>query len=123
VPVDRVAYRAYARILQAEADRYGLDLAGLPLTQDDYWRDKIDLLLVDPVPLVSFTFGIPDPAVIKTPRALGTFVVQTITSADEARQPAGGHSGTFKVVTTHPAEEIVASPWTPAWVSSAPNSS
>jgi hypothetical protein len=66
--------------------------------------------------------GIPDPAVIKTPRALGTFVVQTITSADEARQPAdagvdalavqssaaGGHSGTFKVVTTHPAEEIVA---------------
>ena len=110
VPVDPAAYAAYTRALQPEADRYGLDLAAVPVTEDDDgWRDKIDLLLADPVPLVTFTFGIPDPAVITALGTAGTLVGQTVTSADEARQAAaagvdvlvvqgsaaGGHSGTL----------------------------
>jgi NAD(P)H-dependent flavin oxidoreductase YrpB (nitropropane dioxygenase family) len=110
VPVERAAYQEYARALQPEADRYGLDLADIPVTEDDDgWRDKIDLLLADPVPLATFTFGIPDPGVIKALRDAGTLVGQTVTSPGEARQAAdagidvlivqgfaaGGHSGTL----------------------------
>ncbi len=107
VPVDPEEFRRYARTLQADAARFGLDLAGRePVEDDDHWNDKIDLLLTDPVPVVSFTFGLPDRTVIAALRAAGTFVVQTVTSADEARtadadalvvqaSAAGGHSGTL----------------------------
>ncbi len=108
VPIDPATYAAYARRLQPEADRYDLDLAGIPRTEDDDgWRDKIDLLLDAPVPVVTFTFGLPDPAVAEALRAAGTLVGQTVTSPDEARRAAnadflvvqassaGGHSGTL----------------------------
>ena len=56
--------RRYADALQAEADRYGLRLAGAASrADDDGWPDKLDLLLADPVPVVSFTFGLPAPSV------------------------------------------------------------
>lgn len=110
VPIDRAAYQKYVRTLQPEADSYGLDLAGIPLTEDDdAWRDKIDLLLADPVPLATFTFGIPGPDVLKQLRKAGILVGQTVTSIGEARQAeaagvdvlvvqgfsAGAHSGTL----------------------------
>jgi nitronate monooxygenase len=110
VPVDAEAFRRYARSIQAEGDRYDLDLTGGdPVEDDDHWLDKIDLLLADPVPLVGFTFGVPDPAVVTALRSAGTVVVQTVTSAEEARvaadagadllavqaSAAGGHSGTL----------------------------
>jgi nitronate monooxygenase len=110
VPVDADAYRRYARAVQAEAERYGLDLtAGDPVEDDDHWHDKIDLLLADPVPVASFTFGIPQATVVAALRRAGTLVVQTVTSADEARaaadagvdvlvvqaSAAGAHSGTL----------------------------
>jgi nitronate monooxygenase len=110
VPVDAVAYRRYAHAIQAEAERFGLDLAaGDPVEDDDHWNDKIDLLLSDPVPLVSFTFGVPEHAVVAALRKAGTVVAQTVTSADEARiavdagadvlvvqaSAAGAHSGTL----------------------------
>jgi NAD(P)H-dependent flavin oxidoreductase YrpB (nitropropane dioxygenase family) len=110
VPVDNEAYRRYARVIQAEAEPYGLDLtAGDPVEDDDHWRDKVDLLLADPVPVVSFTFGMPEPSVVAALRTAGTLVVQTVTSAEEARLAeesgadvlivqswaAGAHSGTL----------------------------
>jgi NAD(P)H-dependent flavin oxidoreductase YrpB (nitropropane dioxygenase family) len=110
VPVDVQAFRRYARAIQAEAERYGLNLADAdPVEDDDHWADKVDLLLADPVPVVSFTFGIPDPAVVAALRGAGTVVVQTVTSAGEAgaaaaagvdalvvqASAAGGHSGTL----------------------------
>ncbi|GLY75934.1 oxidoreductase [Actinoallomurus iriomotensis] len=110
VPVDAEAYRRYARAIQAEAEPYGLDLtAGEPVEDDDHWKDKIDLLLADPVPVVSFTFGVPEPAVIAALRAAGSLIAQTVTSAEEARlaeeagagllivqcSAAGAHSGTL----------------------------
>lgn len=110
VPVDPEAYRRYAAAIQVEADLYGLDLKGAaPREDDDGWQDKIDLLLGDPVPVVSFTFGIPDRSVIAALHKAGSLLIQTVTSADEARlaaaaqvdalavqsTAAGGHSGTL----------------------------
>ncbi|MCW2521821.1 MAG: 2-nitropropane dioxygenase [Frankiales bacterium] len=110
VPISRDAFNAYARALQPEADVYGIDLSEIGLRQDeDHWTEKIDLLLADPVPIVSFTFGIPAEGVIAALKRVGTITVQTVTSAAEARQAAaagvdllavqssaaGGHSGTF----------------------------
>lgn len=110
VPVDPDEYRTYARAVQMDADRYGLTLAvDDPVEDDDYWSDKIDLLLGDPVPVVGFTFGIPDRSIVAALRKAGTIVVQTVTSPEEARQAAdagpdmlvaqssaaGGHLGTL----------------------------
>ncbi|MDX3261077.1 nitronate monooxygenase [Streptomyces sp. MI02-2A] len=66
-------------------------------------------MLADPVPVVSFTFGLPGRSIVAELRKAGTVVVQTVTSADEARRAAeigvdavivqasaaGGHSATF----------------------------
>jgi NAD(P)H-dependent flavin oxidoreductase YrpB (nitropropane dioxygenase family) len=110
VPVDADAFRRYATAISAEGDRYGLDLASAqPAEDDDHWADKIDLLLADPVPVASFTFGLPDRAVIAALRKAGTLVAQTVTSAQEAQRAAeagadllvaqaaaaGGHWGTL----------------------------
>ena len=108
-PVDPAAFRSYARRIQPEAEAYGLDLTAAPIVEDDdHWRDKVDLLRADPVPTVSFTFGIPEAAVVSDLQRAGSVVLQTVTSADEARRAmdagvdglavqgagAGGHSAT-----------------------------
>ena len=110
VPVDPEEFRRYARLIQAEADAYGLDLtAAAPVEDDDAFAEKIDLLVAHPVPVVSFTFGIPGSGVIATLRRAGTYVIQTVTNAAEARaaaeagvdalavqaKSAGAHSGTL----------------------------
>jgi nitronate monooxygenase len=108
VPVDPGAYEQYRRQLQQEAEIFGIDLGSVAIKEDDdYWQDKVDLLLADPVPVVSFTFGIPEPRLIDALKNAGSLVAQTITSPDEARlatatgvdvllvqaAAAGGHSG------------------------------
>jgi nitronate monooxygenase len=108
VPVDPGAYEQYRRQLQQEAEIFGIDLGGVAIKEDDdYWQDKVDLLLAEPVPVVSFTFGIPEPRLIDALKNAGSLVAQTITSPDEARlatetgvdvllvqaAAAGGHSG------------------------------
>jgi nitronate monooxygenase len=108
VPVDPDEYQKYRGRIQREADRYEIDLGNVPVTEnDDYWQEKVDLLLADPVPVVTFTFGIPEPKVITALKNAGSLVGQTVTSAAEARlaaetdadvllvqaAAAGGHSG------------------------------
>ena len=108
VPVDPDAYQKYRGQIQQEADRYEIDLGTVPVTEnDDYWQEKVDLLLADPVPVVTFTFGIPEPKVIAALKNAGSLIGQTITSPAEARlaaeteadvllvqaAAAGGHSG------------------------------
>lgn len=97
----------YARLLRPEADRLGVSL-GQPGRGDDWFPDKIEMLLADPVPLVSFTFGVPDAAALVALGKAGTVRVVTVTSAEEARRveglavdaicvqsaAAGGHRGT-----------------------------
>src|SRR6059058_4361380 len=69
---------------QAEADAYGLRLEGTtPVEDDDAWSAKVDLLVSDPVPVVSFTFGLPDRSVITALKRAGTLIIQTVTSAAE----------------------------------------
>ncbi len=109
VPITAGAYRRYAAAVQREADRFGLTLPTDPIDDDDAFDAKIELLLSNPVPIVSFTFGIPADRVIRALQRAGTAVVQTVTSQSEAElaaaagvdmlavqaADAGGHSGTF----------------------------
>jgi nitronate monooxygenase len=110
VPVDPEAFRRYARAIDPEARAYGIDLRAAAIVEDDdHWRDKVDLLLADPVPAVSFTFGIPGVAVVAALRDAGSLVIQTVTSPAEAAaaaeagadalvvqaSAAGAHSGTL----------------------------
>lgn len=109
VPITDDSYRRYARALHAEADRLGVTLPGQPIDDDDQFGAKIELLLSNPVPVVSFTFGLPGADVITAMRKAGTVVVQTVTTLAEAdiaaaagvdmlvvqAAVAGGHSGTF----------------------------
>jgi nitronate monooxygenase len=89
VPVDPVAYGRYRSALRTEADRYGVHLPENPREDDDHWHAKVELLLADPVPVVSFTFGIPDDGVIVAFRKAGTLTVQTVTTVDEAKLAVG----------------------------------
>ncbi|MGH3267210.1 MAG: NAD(P)H-dependent flavin oxidoreductase [Trebonia sp.] len=107
--VDPVEYRRYAEALRPLAERYGVELPAEPVEDDDRWEQKLDLLRRDPVPVVSFTFGIPPAEVIASLRSRGSVVVQTVTNAAEARaatgagvdmlavqgSAAGGHSATL----------------------------
>ncbi|WP_445160431.1 NAD(P)H-dependent flavin oxidoreductase [Mycobacterium sp. Dal123C01] len=109
LPIDPESYRAYAAIIQQEADQFGLTLPADPIEDTDRFDEKIALLLDDPVPMVSFTFGIPPRSVIAALQQANTVVVQTVTTPDEAAQAhdagvdmlalqaavAGGHSGTL----------------------------
>lgn len=109
VPIDVEAYRRYAAALKPEADRLGVTMPADPIEDDDAFDAKVDLLRSDPVPVVSFTFGLPGADVIRGLQEAGTVLVQTVTSADEAEAAAaagvdmlavqasvaGGHSGTF----------------------------
>jgi nitronate monooxygenase len=110
VPVDPREFRRYARELRADAEPYAIDLAGAaPVEHDDHFAEKVELLLAEPVPVVSFTFGLPPGPVIAALRRAGSLVLQTVTSAAEARaaadagvdalvvqaSAAGAHSGTF----------------------------
>ncbi|OBG52766.1 nitronate monooxygenase family protein [Mycobacterium sp. E735] len=109
LPVDPERYRAYAAIVQRDADQFGLTLPSEPIEDSDKFDEKVALLLDDPVPMVSFTFGIPPRAVIAALRKAGSVVVQTVTTPDEAvaardagvdmlavqGAAAGGHSGTL----------------------------
>ncbi|WP_448625948.1 nitronate monooxygenase [Geodermatophilus sp. URMC 64] len=101
-------FRRYAAELAPEGEPYGLDLAAAePRWDDDAWTAKIDLLLADPVPVVSFTFGVPPADVVAALRRAGSRVLVTVTADDEARAAeeagadglvvqcadAGAHSG------------------------------
>jgi NAD(P)H-dependent flavin oxidoreductase YrpB (nitropropane dioxygenase family) len=100
-------FRQYATSIAAEGRQYGLELAKAPLVaDDDHWAAKIDLLVRNPVPVVSFTFGVPPGDVIAALRRAGSRVLITVTSPDEVAtaaeadalivqsSEAGAHSGT-----------------------------
>jgi nitronate monooxygenase len=110
LPVDPVEFGNYAAAIAADAARYGIDVtAAEPIEDDDHWQAKLALLRADPVPVVSFTFGLPDSATVAELQRAGTVVLLTVTSPDEARLAAdlrpdglvvqsgaaGGHSGTL----------------------------
>ncbi len=109
IDIDVADYRAYARQIQPVADKYGVELPTVPRSDEDLFDDKLAVLRDDPVPVVSFTFGIPSQAVIAGLQRLGMVTVQSVTNVDEARAAAdagvdmlavqgcfaGGHSATL----------------------------
>jgi nitronate monooxygenase len=123
--LDEDGLRRYAEVLQPLADRYGIDLSSVPLVEDDDgWSDKLDVLLADPVPVVSVTFGMPSRAELAALRRAGTTVLVTVTTVDEAKaatergadalvaqgSSAGGHSGThdaFRAIVPAPTADLV----------------
>jgi nitronate monooxygenase len=82
---------------------------GEPRTDDDFYAQKVERLLADPVAVVSFTFGCPPAELVERFRAAGSAVWITVTDPDEARAAAqagadalvvqgveaGGHRGSF----------------------------
>ncbi len=107
-PAARPGLAAYVDEIAVEATR--LDVAlGEPRFDDDAFDAKVDLLCREPVAVVSFTFGVPPPEVVRRLRAVGSEIWLTVTSPDDARvastlEPdalivqgfeAGGHRAVF----------------------------
>jgi nitronate monooxygenase len=109
-PADIGPVERYRLLLRAEADRYEVDLPPLRLDDDDHFAAKVELAAAYRVPLVSFTFGLPETRVLRMLHAAGCATLLTVTSADEARHAAtreptgliaqagsaGGHSATLR---------------------------
>ncbi|MED3720327.1 nitronate monooxygenase [Geobacillus stearothermophilus] len=106
--VDEEAVERYRVALAAEAERFGASV-GEPKWEDDEWAAKLDVLLQERVPVVSFTFGCPDKEVIAALQKAGSFVIVTVTAVEEAEmaaeaganalcvqgEEAGGHRASF----------------------------
>jgi nitronate monooxygenase len=59
---------------------------GEPVWTDDDYPAKVDLLVADPVAVVSFTFGLPSHEDVARLRAAGSKIVVTVTTPAEARE-------------------------------------
>jgi nitronate monooxygenase len=109
VPADREAVARYRAVIATEVESLGASLGPERWEDDDDWDAKVDLLCQDPVPWVSFTFGLPGASVVRRLRGAGSRLLLTVTDVDEARAAveldpdglvvqsaaAGGHRGTF----------------------------
>ncbi|MGI5140167.1 MULTISPECIES: nitronate monooxygenase [unclassified Streptomyces] len=107
---DRAAVEVYAEQLAGEAAWYETELGDPDSGRDDGYDAKLAVLLDNPVPVVSFHFGVPEPAALDSLRRVGTFTLVTATTADEALAvqeagadavivqgvEAGGHQGTHR---------------------------
>ena len=99
---------AYAEHIGAEAERYGV-AASEPRHDDDDFDAKLEVVLAEQIPIVSFTFGCPGRETIARAHRARTDVWVTVTSPAEARlaaeagadaiiaqgYEAGGHRGSF----------------------------
>lgn len=81
--VDHAALDAYAARLEPEARRWNVRL-GEPAGGDDEFPAKLGALLSDPVPVVSFVFGLPDRDAVRALRDRGTEVWATVNDPDAA---------------------------------------
>ena len=99
----------YLATVEADAEAVGAAL-GPASWDDDHYEDKVALLLADPPPAVSFTFGCPSGDVVSAFDRRGTLVAVTVTDPEEAARAdaagahalcvqgpeAGAHRGTFE---------------------------
>ncbi|MFF9144363.1 nitronate monooxygenase [Streptomyces sp. NPDC014861] len=108
--VDPAAVEVYRHQLAGEAGWYETPLGETDDSRDDGYESKLAILLDDPVPVVSFTFGCPKQETLQAFARAGTYTIVTVTSAAEARTAqaagadalcvqgveAGGHQGTYR---------------------------
>jgi nitronate monooxygenase len=106
---DFVQLECYAEELEDIADHYRVEVGYPEYGDDDDWERKLEVVADERPEVVSFTFGVPSPDVIRRFSALGLLVMVTVTSAYEAGvavaagadslivqgPDAGGHRGTF----------------------------
>lgn len=104
------AVEVYAHQLAGEATWYDTELGDPDSGRDDGYDAKLAVLLDNPVPVVSFHFGVPSPDVLDSLRRAGTFTLVTATTPEEALAvqragadavivqgvEAGGHQGTHR---------------------------
>ena len=76
-PVDEAALGRYLAELEKEASSLGVSL-GPSEWSDDEWSAKLDVLLREPVPVVSFALGYPSREVVSALQEVGARVVVTI---------------------------------------------
>ncbi|GGY12116.1 nitronate monooxygenase [Streptomyces djakartensis] len=109
---DPAAIDGYAHQLAGEATWYEAELGDPESGRDDGYETKLAVLRDNPVPVVSFHFGAPSRDVVDALHRVGTFVLATATTPDEARAvertgadaviaqgvEAGGHQGTHRDV-------------------------
>lgn len=81
---DTGAFTRFARSLEADAAELGIALDLNPRTDDDGWEQKLAYLEDHPVPVVSFTFGLPEPQVLARLKAVGTATAVSVTLPEEA---------------------------------------
>ncbi|MEU0197064.1 MULTISPECIES: nitronate monooxygenase [unclassified Streptomyces] len=107
---DPAAVDVYAHQLAGEATWYEAELGDPDSGRDDGYETKLAVLRDNPVPVVSFHFGTPSREVVDALHRVGTFVLVTATTPDEARAveragadaviaqgvEAGGHQGTHR---------------------------
>ncbi|MEU3757156.1 nitronate monooxygenase [Streptomyces albogriseolus] len=107
---DPAAVDVYAHQLAGEASWYETELGDPESGRDDGYDAKLAVLLDNPVPVVSFHFGVPAREVIDSLHRVGTLTFVTATTAEEARAveragadvviaqgvEAGGHQGTHR---------------------------
>ncbi|MCF2539251.1 nitronate monooxygenase [Streptomyces sp. FB2] len=109
-PSNAAAVDVYAHQLAGEAAWYETELGDRDSGRDDGYDAKLAVLLDNPVPVVSFHFGVPGADVLESLRRAGTFTLVTATTPDEALAveragadaviaqgvEAGGHQGTHR---------------------------
>ncbi|MBB4922341.1 NAD(P)H-dependent flavin oxidoreductase [Kitasatospora kifunensis] len=120
-PAALAAVSAYRAELRPEAEQWGVSLPERIAPDDDGWDAKIAALLADPVPVISYTFGLPTAQEADALRAVGTTQVATVTSTAEARAAAalgldalcvqgpeaGGHRGTHQAAAEPGSESLL----------------
>ncbi|MGW3087632.1 nitronate monooxygenase [Streptomyces sp. NPDC001108] len=107
---DPSAVEVYRHQLAGEAAWYETPLGDLDVDGDDGYEAKLAILLDDPVPVVSFTFGCPTRDTLDALADVGTYTVVTVTTPEEAQAAqwagadavcaqgveAGGHQSTHR---------------------------
>jgi nitronate monooxygenase len=107
-PADAATYQPFVGRLDRWTRERDLPL-GEPRYSDDDFSAKVEVLLLEPLPVVSFTFGCPDEDVIRALHGVGSEVWVTVTSQEEAAEAeqagadvlvaqgaeAGGHRASF----------------------------
>jgi nitronate monooxygenase len=81
---DWVALDYYADELEGVAEHYQVEVGRPEYGDDDDWGRKLEVVGDVRPELVSFTFGVPPPDVVRRLSALGLLVMVTVTSAYEA---------------------------------------
>lgn len=99
---------SYKELLEKD---YDIQLP-IPEPNDDYWNEKLELVIIYQIPYVSFTFSCPSKEIIEQVKDNGSYVIITVTNLQEAKiavnhgadaiclqgVEAGGHRGTFENV-------------------------